>query len=817
MSEKNDNSKCSKCDITNIADEIPGIVFQILQTPDGAVSFPFFSVTARQVFGLSDTNIKDAKNGLVDFIVKEDFTHLILALKKYARKLSSFSEEIRVIAKDGSIMQLSGISKPLLLPDNSILWNTVLFDITEKRKIEQQLKTVLDNAPIGIIATDSENKITMTNLAALKMFGYKSDELIGEKLSLLLSSAASNKERVLVGAPLHEEVGTKKDGSQIAIDVSLTEIRKDNDFTFIAIVRDITDRKATEKALEDAQNQIHTVISSLPCSLYKGTIYRNGRIILEYASEGIKELMGVSAEDIMKDSGLFYDCFVSGDKAAILANHKVLLRSKKPKILDKEVQLTNGKWVHLNARPEKTPEGNISWNGIIFDTTDRRVAQERLHFLAYHDSLTGVGNRELLFKQFQNLLDAARRTKKQIAVLSLAPDGLGQINAISGHGLGDLVLTKVAHRVQKVLGKNDLLIRMAGHRFIALLPDLTSRSLADKKIGEIIKEFEKPITVNSQDFDVTITIGVCFYPTDGEDSASLISHADAALDSAKIKNRGNATVFSEELNVGIARNLYLRTRLRHALENGEIIAYFQPQVNVISGEIVGIEALARWNSKEGQISPVEFIPVAEEYGFIDELSRQIMLDACKWSKRWLDKGLGKIPMAVNVSGRLFHNSRQLMRMVRQTLKETELPPDLLELELTESTAMLDPQMAIAIINRLGEYGISCSIDDFGTGYSSLAMLKSFPLKKLKIDRSFILDLTADRNDAAIVKATIAIARALNLTVLAEGVETKRHFDILKSMGCDVIQGYLFSRPQPPEEMEKMLKGWNPRQVIEDLN
>lgn len=807
----------NKCDITNIADDIPGIVFQILQKKDGTISFPFFSVTAQQAFGLSEDTIKEAKEGLVNFIVKEDFDRLVSSLKKYARNLSSFSEEIRVIGEDGSMLQLSGISKPLLLQDNNILWNTVLFDITENKKIEQQLKTVLDNAPIGIIATDHNSKITMANISALKMFGYKSEELVGKKLSVILSSSNSGKERLLVGSPIHEEKGITKEGKEIAIDILLTEIRKDNDLTFIVIVRDITERKATEKALEDAQRQIHTVISSLPCSLYKGTIYKNGRVILEYASEGIKELMGVSSEEIVKDSSLFYNCFVSSDRAAILANHKVLLRSKKPKILDKEVQLTNGKWVHLNARPEKTAEGNISWNGIIFDTTDRRIAQERLHFLAYHDSLTGVGNRELLFKQFQDLLDSAKRSKKQIAVLSLAPDGLGQINAISGHGIGDLVLTKVAHRVKKVLGKNDLLVRMAGHRFIALLPDLTSRSLADKKIGEIIKEFEKPITVNSQDFDVTITIGVCFYPTDGEDTASLISHADAALDSAKNNNRGNATVFSEELNIGIARNLYLRTRLRHALEKGEIIAYFQPQVNVVSGEIVGIEALARWESKEGHISPGEFIPVAEEYGFIDELSYQIMIEACKWSKRWLDKGYGKIPMAVNISGRLFHNSRQLMRMVKQTLKETGLPANLLELELTESTAMLDPQMAISVINKLGDYGISCSIDDFGTGYSSLAMLKSFPLKKLKIDRSFILDLTADRNDAAIVKATIAIARALNLTVLAEGVETKRHFDILKSMGCDVIQGYLFSRPQPPTEMEKMLKEWKPEQVISDLN
>ncbi|MBR7158540.1 MAG: PAS domain-containing protein [Alphaproteobacteria bacterium] len=250
MSHQNDFLNSPKCDITHIADEIPGIVFQILQAPDGMISFPFFSVAAQQLLGLGKKEMEEAKNGLVNFIVKEDFTRWLSVLKKHARSLSSFSEEIRVIGKDGSIIQLSGISKPLPIADKNILWNTVLFDIT--------------------------------------------------------------------------------------------------------------DRKATEKALEDAQNQIHTVISSLPCSLYKGTIYKDGRIVFEYASEGIKELMGVSAKDIMKDSDLFYNCFVPEDKEVILANHKVLLRSKKPRLWDKEVQLTNGKWVQLNARPEKTAEGNVS-------------------------------------------------------------------------------------------------------------------------------------------------------------------------------------------------------------------------------------------------------------------------------------------------------------------------------------------------------------------------------------------------------------------------------------------------------------------------
>jgi EAL domain-containing protein (putative c-di-GMP-specific phosphodiesterase class I) len=257
--------------------------------------------------------------------------------------------------------------------------------------------------------------------------------------------------------------------------------------------------------------------------------------------------------------------------------------------------------------------------------------------------------------------------------------------------------------------------------------------------------------------------------------------------------------------------LTMQNRLRRALDRQEFVAFFQPQVDVITGEITGCEALARWISQdEGLIPPGKFIPVAEEYGLIDAICVQVLADACRWSAEWRKRGLPSPTVAVNISGRQFHNSRQLIQIVEDSLNSFDIAPENLELELTESSAMNDPENAINVVNLFRQRGVSCSIDDFGTGYSSLSVLKRFPIRKLKIDRSFVMDVTTDSNDAAIVQAIIAMAHALNLKVVAEGVETMEHLEFLSSVGCDSIQGYLFSRPLPGEEMAAMLGAGKPQ-------
>lgn len=300
-------------------------------------------------------------------------------------------------------------------------------------------------------------------------------------------------------------------------------------------------------------------------------------------------------------------------------------------------------------------------------------------------------------------------------------------------------------------------------------------------------------------------MGASLYPRDGLDAEILIRNSEAALHRAKAVGAGAVQVYTESLGRSASRTMMMHQRIRRALDAGEFIAHFQPKVDVATGKMVGMEALARWNSPErGLVYPGDFIEIAEEYGLVDALCEQVMTDACRWLRRWQDRALPVVPVAVNISGRQFLNSRRLLDQVASSLKTWKLAPSLLDLELTETSAMTDPENAIQVVNHLKEMGVSCSIDDFGTGYSSLSVLKRFPIRQLKIDRSFISGVAQAPEDTAIVQAVIAMAGALGLGVIAEGVETKEQFDCLRQTGCDQVQGYLFSRPIPGESMEALL-------------
>lgn len=443
------------------------------------------------------------------------------------------------------------------------------------------------------------------------------------------------------------------------------------------------------------------------------------------------------------------------------------------------------------------------------DITERRQKEMQLQYLAFHDAETGVSNYAYLKENFPRILEQAKTSKTQVAILSIAPDSLGQINAVAGHVVGTHLLSEMAKRIQNCLTNQDILLRTSGHHFVVLLCGLEFNLEAEAKIESILHAFDETMDVDGLDFDVSVCVGVCFCPQDGEDIDNLISHADLALEKARSEAKGSMRIYTGELSMPAVANMSMHKKLKQALENNEIFPYFQPQVDIATGRIIGLEALARWKSCDGMIPPADFIPEAEEYGLIDTLAEIILNQACSWNQKWYAMGLSSIPVAVNISGRQFHNENQLLKMVDRVLENTGLPPYLLELELTESSAMYDPKNARRIIQTLLDNNIRCALDDFGTGYSSLSVLRSFPLKKLKIDRSFVLQLS-DLKNLEIVRATIAMAHALKLSVLAEGVENKQHFEILRDLGCDIIQGYLFSRPLPAEETEILLSRWDAR-------
>ena len=409
---------------------------------------------------------------------------------------------------------------------------------------------------------------------------------------------------------------------------------------------------------------------------------------------------------------------------------------------------------------------------------------------------------------FAKALDQAKVSQTQIAVLAIALDSLGQLNAIADQSVNALAVAAMADRIRSCLSENDYLAQVENYHFIVLMTDLEFTMEVERKAEAILRSFDRSIFIDELEFDLSVSIGVCFCPQDGEVLEDLIFRSNLALEKIDSDERSAMHIYNSDLSMKAAINIHMRRNLKKAIENDEIKAFFQPQVDIKTGQIIGLEALARWITAEGVIiPPSEFISEAEEYGLIDALTEVILDQACQWNQKWYSMGLCRVPVAVNISGRQFHNETQLLSLVDKALNNSGLPPYLLELELTESSAMYDPENAQRIIQTLLDNNVKCALDDFGTGYSSLSVLRSFPLKKLKIDRSFFLELN-ERKNLEIVRATIVMAHALNLSVLAEGVENRKNFEILKDLGCDIFQGYLFSRPLSPEQTELLLMRWD---------
>ncbi|MDB5933686.1 MAG: bifunctional diguanylate cyclase/phosphodiesterase, partial [Massilia sp.] len=379
------------------------------------------------------------------------------------------------------------------------------------------------------------------------------------------------------------------------------------------------------------------------------------------------------------------------------------------------------------------------------------------------------------------------------------------VNDSMGHKAGDVLLMTVAARLRSALRDTDTVARLSGDEFVVILTEHEDQKLSVDIVQRLMDSVAQPVMLGSKEFFVTCSIGVAVYPTDGAPADSLIEHADIAMYRAKKLGRNNFQFYTPAMNEDAMERVRIEGALRNALERDEFVLHYQPQVDLASGEIVGMEALIRWQHPEmGMVAPSRFIGVAEETGLIVQIGAWVMRAACQQNQAWQQAGLGKLRVAVNLSARQF-GAANLIADIRSVLAETGLPPNCLEIELTESLFMSDVTLAVELLHGMKALGINLSIDDFGTGYSSLSYLSRFPIDVLKIDRSFVAEITRDSNDAAIVASIIALAHNLKLAVIAEGVETEEQLDYLRRHGCDEMQGYYFSRPLPADEFEQLLR------------
>ncbi len=432
------------------------------------------------------------------------------------------------------------------------------------------------------------------------------------------------------------------------------------------------------------------------------------------------------------------------------------------------------------------------------------VDEHRVHRLAHFDPLTNLPNRTLLSQSADEAIAAARMERRPLAVMFLDLDRFKNVNDSLGHRIGDELLVALAARLSAAIRERDTLSRLGGDEFMLLLPDTDPQGAAHVA-QKLIARTLPPFLIGMHELTVTPSIGIAMYPIDGEDFDTLSQCADAAMYRAKRDGRNNFRFFTHEMQVDAARALLLENALRRALEREQLQLHYQPLVDLKSGHVVGAEALLRWRHPDfGLVSPVEFIPVAEASGLVGEIGEWVLRTAMHQLKTWTDAGLPPITMAVNLSAMQFRHIH-LPDLVSQILHSTGVPPDRLELELTEGAAMEDPKRAVAITEDLHQRGVRLCIDDFGTGYSSLSYLKRFRVYKLKIDQSFVRDISDDPEDKAIVSAIIHMARSLGLQTIAEGVETEAQLAFLRQQGCDEAQGYLFSRPLAPAHFEAFMR------------
>jgi diguanylate cyclase (GGDEF)-like protein len=478
-------------------------------------------------------------------------------------------------------------------------------------------------------------------------------------------------------------------------------------------------------------------------------------------------------------------------------------------------------WANITASAIHGKEGNVLYGLVLIeDLTDSKKAADKIRLLHYYDSLTGLPNRTFHKELIKRSIEHAKRHKEIFALIYIGLDNFQRINDTLGHSIGDLLLKAVADRLTNSLRKSDyvarsdegetvnLVSRVGGDEFIVLAHDLNHAQDAAIASRRLLREISAAYDLSGREVFMTASIGIALYPDDGTDVDDLLKNAEKAMRHTKSEGKNDYHFYSGSMNTFVLELLMLESDLHKALERDELVLYYQPKVDAATRMVKGVEALIRWKHPDkGLIPPVQFIPLAEASGLIIPIGEFVIRTVCGQIKTWQEAGHKQMNIALNVSSRQF-DQQSLIEIVKEALQDTMISPQCLELEITESIIMRNPEKAIRTLTELKAMGIQIAIDDFGTGYSSLSYLKRLPLDFLKIDQSFVKNLASDPSDQAIVRATIAMAHSLNLKTIAEGVETEEQLSFLQEHGCDEIQGYLFSQPLPAEEIPGILaKGY----------
>ena len=741
---------------------------------------------------------------------REIFEALIAPLKR--REVDNLTFETVHRRKNGSLYPVE-VRLQLSYAENPPVFVAVILDITERKLAEEALRESetrfrrFSEIALEGIAMLENGKIFDANPRFAEMFGYELPEIIGKtahELTAPESRAIVDRHISMSDEAPYEAMVLHKDGTAFPVEIFARMVPCQGRIVRVSVLRDITERKQAEDALRESERKFRTLFESAKDAIF---LYKNDQFV--DCNARTLEMFGCQRQEIIGHTPVeFSPKYQADGRLSVEKAHEKINAAFKgdPQFFE---------WRH--ARLDSTPfDTEVSLNVIEFggerylqaivrDVTERMQAQQHLQFLAHHDALTSLPNRALFIERLNHALTRAHWTKRSLAVLFLDMDRFKNINDTLGHNIGDSALNVIAQRLLSCVREGDTVARLGGDEFTVLLEDIATADDVPAVAEKIIDVLSRPFVAEGREFVITASVGISLYPNDGEDSVRLLRHADTAMYRAKEQGRNKYQFYSAEMGAKALEKFTLETNLRHALERGEFMLHYQPQVSLSTGRVMGVEALLRWQHPElGMIFPSQFLSVAEETGLMKSIDEWVLQTACTQAQVWQSVRHLPLTIIVNLSGRTFSEPR-LVEIVARTLGTTGLAPGLLELEITENVVMQNAPATVETLEALSRMGVKLAIDDFGTGYSSLSYLKRFPLDTLKIDQSFVSDITTDEDDTAIVTAIIAMGKSLQLRVVAEGVETKGQLTFLREQECDGMQGYLFNRPVTADETTLLLK------------
>ncbi|HUY82011.1 MAG TPA: EAL domain-containing protein [Acidobacteriaceae bacterium] len=689
----------------------------------------------------------------------------------------------------------------------------------ERARAEESLKLfrlLVDQSNDSIQVVGLETmRLLDVNVRACLSLGYTREELLSMRVydidPTVDESVRAKRDDTLrkSGSAVFQTLQRRKDGSTFPVEMSMKLVHLDRNYVVCAI-RDITERKEAEEALRQAEEKYRRIFVEAVIGIYQTT--PDGRVLS--ANPALARLFGYdSPEELMADR-----TDVAGQGYVDPSERELFKRlvEEKGSVRDLEYQAYrkdgSKMWLLENARVVRDTSGaTLYYEGTVANITDRKAAEEKVQYLAYYDALTGLPNRTLLEDRLTRALASARRRKEKVAVLFLDLDRFKDINDAFGRPLGDLLLQEFAKRLERCVREQDSVARLDvgrlnGDEFLIVLTGIKDISEAAVAAKRFMDTMTVEFAIQGHSLVITFSLGISIFPEHGVDGETLIKNADAAMNCAKDRGRNNFQFFTEDMNAQIVERLALESSLRLALDRKEFFLVYQPQMDIVTGKITGVEALLRWQHPElGLVPPDKFIPIAEKSNLIQPIGEWVLRTACAQARKWQDEGLDAVPVAVNVSMVQFRQEN-FRKLIGKVLLETGLASQYLELELTESLLLSDAEMTLSVLQDLKAMGLKLAIDDFGTGYSSLSYLKRFPISKLKIDRSFIRDVAVNPDDAAITTAIIAMAKQLKLKVIAEAVEDEAQLLFLRENHCDEIQGYYFCKPLAVDAVADFLRG-----------